>query len=823
MKKGLRTLLVLFVLLFAVFPVFAEDATTDNDVTMPLVQSALSSPDYLVTAGDVYTLAYYANGASVRYTIAVDISYKVRVANLGIIDAKGKTFLELKSEVEEIVSRNFPMSAAQLVLTTPATYKVTLKGEVSSVHETTLSGMVRLSALADGGNSYSSTRFLSIEDLDGNVTRYDLFLARRFGDMDQNPYVRPGDTIWYERVDRRVSISGAVERPGTYELLPGENLTNLVDYYAGGFDTLADTSNITLSRSISNVAKSGDVQYLSYFDYEINRILVNKDSVYVGSLASLRGTIFVQGAVAMSIDTQEQLTVGTTTNLVSYLFEAGETYVHFARTHRGWFTDVADYERAYVNRNGVRIGIDLYRMVFDPEYEDDLTLKADDILVVPFKQFFVTVAGAVTNPGRYAYVPDRTWDYYVSLAGGYNENINSPETIEIVTVDGKKLSVDDYILPETTITAPSLLKVTVQGEVNRHREILLHSSLTRLSSIIDDVKTSYSSTRFVTVKDKDGNVNHYDFFLKNRFGDMSQDPYLKDGDIITLERVNRRVTISGAVERPGTYELRKGENLRTLVFYYGDGLDILANTDSITLSRTLSNISKSGDIQYLKSDALDGDYELKHLDSVSIGSVASLKKTIFVQGAVGVSISESVSGSVATTNLSYQFETGETYNHFVKSHKTWFTDVSDYERTYVSRKGEKISIDLYSMLFDPEYENDLELMEDDILVVPFKQFFVTVSGAVKIPGRYAYVPDRTWDYYVGLAGGFDAELNSRDAVKITDNLGNEVKKAEYITPETTIDALKNSFSYKFNKVFTPLMSVLSIVTSTIVLINYFSK
>ena len=822
MKKTVRFLLISIILFCCVFPVFSEE-TSDNDVTMPLIQSALSSPDYLVTAGDVYTLTYYANGASIRYTIAVDISYKVRVANLGIIDAKGKTFLELKSEVEELVSRNFPMSAVQFVLTTPATYKVTLKGEVSSIRETTLSGMVRLSALAGGGSSYASTRFLTIEDLDGNVRRYDLFMASRFGDMDQNPYVRPGDTIWYERLDRRVSISGAVERPGTYELLPGENLTDLVDYYAGGFDTLADTSNITLSRSISSVAKSGDVQYLSYFDYEMNRILVNKDSVYVGSMASLRGTMFVQGAVAMSIDTQEQLTVGTTTNLVSYLFEVGETYVHFARTHRGWFTDVADYDRAYVSRNGKRIDIDLYSMVFDPEYEDDLTLKADDVLVVPFKQFFVTVAGAVTNPGRYAYVPDRTWEYYVSLAGGYNETINSPDTIKIVTVDGKKLSTDDYILPETTITAPSLLKVTVRGEVNRHREILLRSSLTRLSSIIDDINTSYSSTRFVTVEDKDGNVNRYDFFLKNRFGDMSQDPYLKDGDIITLERVNRRVSISGAVERPGTYELKKGENLRTLIEYYGGGLDILANTDNITLSRTLSDVSKSGEVQYLKSDVLESDFELRHLDSVSIGSIASLRKTIFIQGAVGVSISESVSGSVATNNISYQFEAGETYNHFVKTHKTWFTDVSDYERTYVSRRGQRISIDLYSMLFDPEYENDLELEPDDVLVVPFKQFFVTVSGAVKIPGRYAYVPDRTWDYYVGLAGGFDADLNTGDAVKITNNYGKTVKKNAYITPETTIDALKNSFSYKFNKVVTPLMSILSVITSTIVLVNYFSK
>ena len=101
-------------------------------------------------------------------------------------------------------------------------------------------------------------------------------------------------------------------------------------------------------------------------------------------------------------------------------------------------------------------------------------MEADDILVVPFKQFFVTVSGAVKVPGRYAYVPDRTWDYYVSLAGGYNENINSPETIEIKTINGKELSIDDFILPETTITAPSNLKVIIGGEVISNQPFILN-------------------------------------------------------------------------------------------------------------------------------------------------------------------------------------------------------------------------------------------------------------------------------------------------------------------------------------------------------------
>ena len=119
-------------------------------------------------------------------------------------------------------------------------------------------------------------------------------------------------------------------------------------------------------------------------------------------------------------------------------------------------------------------------------------------------------------------------------------------------------------------------------------------------------------------------------------------------------------------------------------------------------------------------------------------------------------------------------------------------------------------------------EDSLKLEADDILVVPFKQYFVTVSGAVRVPGRYAYVPDRTWDYYVGLAGGFDPDLNERDKIDINTSEGQPLTKDDYIVPETIIDAKRNSFGYKFNKYASPLLTVLSIITSSIALYAFFS-
>lgn len=816
-RKKLFVLVLLLCLLFS--SVFAAEESEDTSIPV-IYQDVFSSPDYLVTTGDVYTLSYNALNTVVNYTIVVDPSYRVRVSNLGIIDAKGKTFLELKEEVEKIVSSNYPMSAVQLVLSIPSTFKITVMGEVGSVRELRVSGLVRVSSIISGNaNSNASLRFVTVEDADGNVNRYDLFLAQRFGDMSQNPYVRPNDVITLEKAERRVSITGSVERPGTYELLEGENLKALIDYYGAGFDELADTSNIILSRSLSTFSKTGQVSYLTEKDYNGDFKLLNLDGVYIGSRSELNKTMFVQGALVSGNDPSSGASI---TQAIAFKFEEGESYAYFARTHRSLFSEMADYDAAYVYRDGRSIDIDLYSMVFDPEYESSLILKADDILVVPFKQYFVTVMGAVGSPGRYPYIPDRKWDYYVNLAGGYDKSLNSPETFEIRTVDGKALSIDDYILPETTITAPTLLRVMIGGEVTRNQEIILSSSLTRLSSLVAPYRTPYSSERFVTVRDKDGNTSRYDFFLMDRFGDLSQNPYVKDGDSITIERAERRVSISGSVERPGTYELLEGENLVKLVEYYAGGLDPIADTSNISLSRKLSDVKKAGEVQYLDETVLSNDLSLVNLDSVAIGSIRDLRNTIFIQGAVGIQISETTEGEVPTNNIRYQFEDGETYLKFVRGHKSWFTDVSDYERAYISRKGTRVPINLYSMLFNPEYEDDLKMEADDILVVPFKQFFVTVSGAVKVPGRYAYVPDRTWEYYVGLAGGFDPDLNVKDKITMTTNDGSNLTKADFVLPETTIDAARNSFGYNFNKYATPILTILSIITSTILISSYIS-
>ena len=418
----------------------------------PDAQLAMSESSYPVTAGDVYTLAFAAGATPVSYSIPVDSTYKIRIANLGVIDCKNLTYLQLKNMVAGIVQKNYPMGGVQFVLTSPATFRVTITGEVVKTVQKNAWALTRLSTfIKESFTDYSSSRNIKIVSESGEEKTYDLFLADRKGDLSQDPYLRPGDKIVVNRISRRVALNGAVERPGVYELLDGENLKKLIDYYGNGFESLADLSRIELYRSITGNHDSGEKLYLNEQSYMDDFKLICYDEVTISTFEDLKPVVFVEGAVTNT-------NTNTNTNLVASTkiamrFNNGEDYAFFVRNNKDMFTDVSDLENAYILRESEIIPVDLSKMLYDATYYSKIEIKYNDRLIVPFKQFFVTVSGAVYSPGRYPYIPDRTWDYYVGLAGGFIKEKNKMDAVTIIDINGKKHKKTEFILPEMTIDA----------------------------------------------------------------------------------------------------------------------------------------------------------------------------------------------------------------------------------------------------------------------------------------------------------------------------------------------------------------------------------
>ena len=104
--------------------------------------------------------------------------------------------------------------------------------------------------------------------------------------------------------------------------------------------------------------------------------------------------------------------------------------------------------------------------------------------------------------------------------------------------------------------------------------------------------------------------------------------------------------------------------------------------------------------------------------------------------------------------------------------------------------------------------------------MPFRQFFVSVSGSVNLPGRYPYVPDRTWEYYVNLAGGFDEDKNSFGKVDIIDVKGMRQSKTRLIQPEDSIVAATEQRLYIFGKYAAIITTILSLLTTLFIFAPY---
>ena len=414
----------------------------------PNIMLARSSADYMVTPGDVYTLAYSAGSTPISYTITVDTSYRIRVSNLGIISGAEKTFPQLRREVENLVANNYPLSGVQLVLTQPAVFMVYVNGEVYSATEQSTWALSRLSWLASRNlTSFSSVRDISIKSSNGQTRVYDLFKAQRFGDISQDPYLRPGDVVTFKRIDRVAGIYGAVERPGNYQILEGENLKELVELYANGFTQTADPTRMEMTRLVNSEDISGDKIFLTENDLSTNYVLENHDAISVPQITNLMPVMFVEGAVATGGGSGLNVS-----NRLIIQFNMGDTYASLVRRNR-WFTAVSDTRNTYIIRGEEHIPINLNPMLYDASYHDEILIQENDTLIVPFRQYFVTVAGAVTNPGRYPYIPDRDWEYYIALAGGFMPGRNSNDSITITDLRGTRMKKTDAIGPETVITA----------------------------------------------------------------------------------------------------------------------------------------------------------------------------------------------------------------------------------------------------------------------------------------------------------------------------------------------------------------------------------
>ena len=421
-----------------------------GSVTTPTPSEAMANRDYKVTAGDVYSLNFLAGNTPVSFTITVDSSYKIRVANLAVLSVVDTMFIDLKKQVEDIVTKNYPMSGVQFNLIAPGTFTITVKGEVNYAAKANAWALTRLSDVVYGFKSkYGSIRYVKLSDYKGNTKTYDLYKATRYGDFSQDPYMRPGDTVTIMPQGRNIVLQGAVKRPGTYEILNNEDLKDIIYDYGDGFAHMANTDKIEIVRTSNSKDVTGEKIVVSLEDIENGFALEPYDVITVKSYQDELPVVFVQGAITGN-NSGSPTPETTVTQKIN--FNIGETYEMFVKNIKYMFGSSADLTRAYVLRGEEVIPLNIYDILYN-DVNNNILIEPNDNLTIPSKTLSVVVLGAVRAPGRYPYLPGNDWSYYVDLAGGFINERNSFEKVVITDSDGNKMSKEDEITPETKIEA----------------------------------------------------------------------------------------------------------------------------------------------------------------------------------------------------------------------------------------------------------------------------------------------------------------------------------------------------------------------------------
>jgi len=378
-------------------------------------------------------------------------------------------------------------------------------------------------------------------------------------------------------------------------------------------------------------------------------------------------------------------------------------------------------------------------------------------------------------------------------------------------------------LPRLIIKSTGSFPVLIKGEVSRPG-YGRGWGFSRLSDLIADRLTKYSSLRNVEIIHENGVSQSYDLFHAALTSDLTKNPVVLPGDTIVIHPYDREVYVKGEVRREGAFQLLKGESLSELIHLYCDGFTKLADTKKLHIIRL--NTAKGGtDTFYLsgKQESLSS-FALEDMDLVVVPSKTSSLPVVFFEGALGMQVGKS---SPVSARVPWPITKDQRISTALAGlPKGTITPVSDLERAFIIRKNtsEFIPVNLEKIVYEHDYSEDPALQAGDRIIIPLKLFTVYVGGAVSSPGAVPYVAGKTYLEYVTMAGGFNEEEHVGDLVYILDRNGHRYGKNRIIQPEDKIFAPKNSPIYIFNNTIYPIVTTTAAVISlTLTIQGLFNK
>jgi polysaccharide biosynthesis/export protein len=561
-----------------------------------------AGPDYVVGPGDGLSIDLWG-GVSQRFFRTVDREGRISLPEAGPVLVSGKSLADVQQSLQQILRTQFRDVSAEVSLARLRMIRVYEVGDVANPGAYDISSLsTPLNALFAAGGPTPKGSLRIVKHYRGDqlmqvVDLYDLLLHGVKGDVGP---LDNGDTILVPPIGPQVTVEGMVRRPAIYELKDEKDLAAVLELAGGLLPTaalrhievqrlVAHDKQTMLSLDIPEVTDSAEVtKKLESFEIrDGDRVRIfpiasyNQDAIY------LDGHVLRPGRYSYRENMHVTDVIGSYKDLLP---EPASNYAEIIRLNAPDFHPTVE-------------SFDLSVALADPAQSP--VLHAMDTVRIFSKFDFenppaVSVWGDVREPGTYRTSGQIRLGDAIRLAGGLAPDaqkedaqvfrylpdgkfkifsVNLSQALDGDPTENILLQPRDRLLIHRNPNAVEPASVYIQGEVLRPGRYPLTTNMS-VSELIqvggglkpgadtitaDLTHLQYDSQMALTGKHE--SISIAAALSKNPEATIS----VHNGDTLTIRQLpgwndlGASIRVQGEVKNPGTYGIRPGERLSSIL------------------------------------------------------------------------------------------------------------------------------------------------------------------------------------------------------------------------------------------------------------------
>jgi polysaccharide export outer membrane protein len=714
-----------------------------------------AGPDYVVGPGDGLSIDLWG-GVSQRLYRTVDREGRVSLPEVGPLLVSGKSLAEVQQSLQQTLRTQFRDVSADVSLGRLRTIRVYEVGDVSNPGAYDISSLsTPLNALFAAGGPTARGSLRIVKHYRGNqlvetVDLYDLLLHGVRTDMQR---LENGDSVLVPPIGPQVTVEGMVRRPAIYELRDEKNLEDVLEL-AGGMLPTATVSHIEVQRLVAHdkqtmlsldIPEAGAEPEIAkkleaFAIQDGDRVRIFPIAQYNQDVVYLDGHVLRPGRYSFHKDMRVTDVIGAYKDLLP---EPATQYAEIIRINAPDFHPSVE-------------SFDLAGALADPGHAP--MLQPMDTVRIFSKYDFenppsVSVVGDVRTPGTYRTSGQVHLIDALHMAGGISPDaetedaqvfrylpegklkifsVNLTQALAGDPLENILLQPRDRLLIHRSPEALQPATVYLQGDAGKPGRYPLTSNMT----VADLIRAGGGLKPSAETESAD--LTHYDWSNQTQVngthemisissalaGDANANVALHNGDVLTIRELSgwndlgASITLKGEVKHPGTYGIRPGERLSSVLERAG-GFQPSGYAYGAVLQRV----------------------QVRELESRQQNDMILRVKDL-------------------QDNLEVLPETDphqkQAKEMALQQYQATLTELSANGPT--GRVAIRISSDIN------KWKNtaaDVEVRAGDTLVIPKKPSTVMVSGQVFNPTAVSYRPGRSAKWYLSQSGGPTQLANKR--------------------------------------------------------------